>query len=226
MKEYFILLFFFFLFYITVEITQAPHLPSSIRHQNSFPNINKIKRLGSTVQPLQSMFPSDDLSTSISHPHLEQLTVRTSSTSAIPLSFYKAPSTYTSLCHLHDLYSKVNTSKISSQNNRINKSSDERIKLTNQSNIKTTVLSDIHLNEMHMPIEIRVRCIFLRVGDIDTLNERYTGEIFFEISWYAKDPKAEPQNNHFNPQLCVLNHIGDSLRHDVSNLKSSKSNLI
>jgi hypothetical protein len=73
-----------------------------------------------------------------------------------------------------------------------------------------------------MPIEVRVRCIFLRVGEIDTLNERYTSEIFFEASWYTKDEKIgskyDPQIGHFNPQLVVLNHMGDSLRHDVSKL--------
>jgi hypothetical protein len=70
------------------------------------------------------------------------------------------------------------------------------------------------------PTEIRVRCIFLRVGEIDTLNERYTSEIFLEASWYTKDPKIgtkyDPQTGNFNPQLVVLNHIGDSLRHNVS----------
>ncbi len=81
---------------------------------------------------------------------------------------------------------------------------------------------DINLNEKHLPIEIRVRCIFLRVGEIDTLNERYTSEIFFEASWFTKDLKNglkyDPQIGHFNPQLVVLNHIGDSLRHDVCKL--------
>ena len=69
------------------------------------------------------------------------------------------------------------------------------------------------------PIEIRVRCIFSRVGEIDTLNERYTAEIFFEASWYDESHKIghkyDPQLGHFNPQLVVLNHIGDSLRHEV-----------
>lgn len=69
------------------------------------------------------------------------------------------------------------------------------------------------------PMEIRVRCIFSRVGEIDTLNERYTAEIFFEATWFDQDhrigSKYDPQAGHFNPQLVVLNHIGDSLRHDV-----------
>ncbi|CAF3319862.1 unnamed protein product, partial [Rotaria sp. Silwood2] len=53
----------------------------------------------------------------------------------------------------------------------INKSSDE--------NTGSTYLSNKNLNEKHELIEIRVRCSFLRVGETDTLNERYTGEIFF-----------------------------------------------
>lgn len=70
------------------------------------------------------------------------------------------------------------------------------------------------------PIEIRVRCIFSRVGGIDTLNERYTAEFFFEASWYDEDEKIgskyDPQLGHFNPQLVVLNNLGDSLKHEVS----------
>jgi hypothetical protein len=72
------------------------------------------------------------------------------------------------------------------------------------------------------PKEIRVRCIYSRVGEIDTLNERYTGEIFFEASWYDETHqiglKYDPQMGHFNPQLGVLNHIGDSLRHEVNKI--------
>ena len=83
------------------------------------------------------------------------------------------------------------------------------------------VPSEINQTDIRRPIEVRVRCIFLRVGEIDTLNERYTSEIFFEASWYASDlkigSKYDPQSGHFNPQLVVMNNIGDTLRHDVSN---------
>ena len=92
----------------------------------------------------------------------------------------------------------------------------------------TTALENFSSNEKRAPIEVRVRCIFLRVGEIDTLNERYTSEIFFEASWYAADPKIDakydPQAGHFNPQLVVLNHIGDSLRHEVRKTIGSERN--
>lgn len=78
-------------------------------------------------------------------------------------------------------------------------------------------------NEENRPIEVRIRCIFLRVGEIDTLNERYTSEIFLEASWFASDQKIgskyDPQAGHFNPQLVVLNNIGDTLRHEVCYLE-------
>ncbi|CAF3429695.1 unnamed protein product [Rotaria socialis] len=67
------------------------------------------------------------------------------------------------------------------------------------------------------PIEIRVQCIFSRVGEIDTLNERYTAELFFEASWYDESQKIGTEydpHGHFNPQLVVLNHLGDSLKHE------------
>jgi len=156
-------------------------------------------------------------SLSTSYPHLDQ----SPSTSAIPTSAYKAPNTYTSLCHLNNLCSRgsISLSKASAPDDPINKSSDEYTGSTCLSNITTTNPLDRNSNEKHLPVEIRVRCIFLRVGEIDTLNERYTSEIFFEASWYIKDLKNglkyDPKKDHFNPQLVVLNHIGDSLRHDV-----------
>jgi hypothetical protein len=98
----------------------------------------------------------------------------------------------------------------------------------------TTILSGNNENDNSLiktePIEIRVRCIYSRVGEIDTLNERYTAEIFFEASWYDQDykigSKYDPQMGHFNPQLVVLNHIGDSLRHEVQKKKNFKINNI
>ncbi|CAF2112608.1 unnamed protein product [Rotaria magnacalcarata] len=64
------------------------------------------------------------------------------------------------------------------------------------------------------PIEVHVRCIFMRVGEIDTLNERYYAEILFEASWEEPRLKGTP-NEPFNeeidwtPQLELLNGIGE-----------------
>ncbi|CAF1582495.1 unnamed protein product, partial [Didymodactylos carnosus] len=67
-------------------------------------------------------------------------------------------------------------------------------------------------------MEIRMRCIFLRVGDIDTLNERYYAEIILEASWndiQLKDQIAYNHNQHWNPNLAIVNSIGDLQKHDI-----------
>ncbi|CAF0867600.1 unnamed protein product [Didymodactylos carnosus] len=68
-------------------------------------------------------------------------------------------------------------------------------------------------------VEIRTRCIFLRVGEIDTLNERYYGEILFEASWndikLKNKTTYDPSVGHWNPNLVILNSIGD-VKHETS----------
>jgi hypothetical protein len=130
--------------------------------------------------------------------------------------------------HDHHRSRQISISKMRTQEEKIlfvnSRTSDECINPNslNKELTATTLQSTDYDNELkkHEPIEIRVRCIYSRVGEIDTLNERFTAEIFFEASWYDQDQKIgskyDPQMGHFNPQLVVLNHIGDSLRHDVN----------
>jgi hypothetical protein len=169
-----------------------------------------MNRLTTSVQSIDENFVFTSPVSSTSYPFLKQSIVQ----NIQPSSLYKDPTTYGSLCHLNN----ISLSKIDTPDDMINKSSDDNTRSTYSSNVPTTIPLDI--NEKHLPIEVRVRCIFLRVGEIDTLNERYTSEIFFEASWYVKDQKIgskyDPQLGHFNPQFVVLNHMGESLRHDVS----------
>jgi hypothetical protein len=175
-----------------------------------------MNRLTTSVQSIDEHFSFTSPVSSTSYPFLKQSIVQ----NIQPSSAYKDPTTYASLCHLNNISSNINASlsKIDTPDDMINKSSDDNTRSTYSSNVPTTIPLDI--NEKHLPIEVRVRCIFLRVGEIDTLNERYTSEIFFEASWYVKDQKIgskyDPQLGHFNPQFVVLNHMGESLRHDVS----------
>jgi hypothetical protein len=194
------------------------HAQIQPRHNSSIPeapDLQAISRLASSSQSLHAILSLTNPAISTSYPHLEEFPIKTPSVSDISPSIYKSPTTYASLFQLNNLrsYGSVSMSKTSAPDDGVNKSSDECTDTT-------IVPSEIHHIEKRHPTEIRVRCIFLRVGEIDTLNERYTSEIFFEASWYAKDPKNgmkyDPQAGHFNPQLVVLNHIGDSLRHDVS----------
>ena len=152
---------------------------------------------------------------STSNPQLDRNPLKAPSISDISTGLNKTPTTY-SLCQLTNLCSYGTTSILKSNGriDRANQSSEENTE-------STMIPAEMPLNNKHLPMEIRVRCVFLRVGEIDTLNERYTSEIFFEASWFTKDPrngstgKYDPQAGHFNPQLVVLNHMGDTLRHDV-----------
>jgi hypothetical protein len=209
---------------ILVGASNYHHTPTPYRHHNSIPetpDTHPIKNLSTSVHSLQAIYSITSPSISTSHHHLEQISVEGSSTSPILSSINKTPAACNSLYYLNNLCSDTygSTSKIHSSNDTTNKLSDEYIRSTYLANI-ITIPSDINPNDNRLPIEIRVRCIFLRVGEIDTLNERYTSEILFEASWYEKElkigSKRDSLTGHFNPQLVVLNHMGDSLRHDVS----------
>ena len=212
--------------FLLVGASHYHHTQSQTRHNSSIPeapDLQAISRLACSSQSLHAILSLTSPAISTSYPHLNQYPIRAPSLSDLPpATIYQTPTTYTSLCQLNNLssYGSVSISKTSAPDDGVNKSSDGHTE-------STIVPSDIPSDGTHAPIEIRVRCVFLRVGEIDTLNERYTSEIFFEASWYTKDPKNEgkydPQAGHFNPQLVVLNHIGDSLRHDVSNSKRNSS---
>jgi hypothetical protein len=212
-------------------------------HQNSLTdgvvhvieNNHPADRRASSVQSLQTMFASTTPSTSISYPRLQQVFLKQNSSptpplascTTIALSKRRNAPAYTSLHRIDKLCSipKTRTYDESIQF-RNNRSSDECTISTHLSKgiAAITLEHDEHENNLikKEPIEIRVRCIFSRVGEIDTLNERFTAELFFEASWYDDAHKIglkyDPQMGHFNPQLVILNHIGDSLRHEVSKL--------
>lgn len=192
------------------------------RHNSSIPeapDLQALSRLTSSSQSLHAILPLTLPEISNSNPQLDRNPLKAPSVADIASVLNKSPATYNSLCQLTNLCSYGNASILKSNavNHRVRRSSEENTE-------STTLAFEIPLLNTagkHMPMEIRVCCVFLRVGEIDTLNERYTAEIFFEASWFIKDPrngstgKYDPQAGHFNPQLVVLNHMGDSLRHDV-----------
>ncbi|CAF2404058.1 unnamed protein product [Rotaria sp. Silwood2] len=138
------------------------------------PNTHSFHHIPSSAQSIQAMLSLPPPLTSTSYPYLQQLVVKPSSTPAISSSLLcKDPTANTGFYHLNNLClpTHISISESIARDEMINKSSDE--------NTGSTYLSNKNLNEKHELIEIRVRCIFLRVGEIDTLNERYTGEIFF-----------------------------------------------
>lgn len=61
--------------------------------------------------------------------------------------------------------------------------------------------------------QISIRCIFVRVGDIDTLNEQYYAELILDASWIDtsfKNSQTEVFNPNVNwtPELQIINGIG------------------
>ncbi|UJR20951.1 hypothetical protein I4U23_024059 [Adineta vaga] len=182
------------------------------------PTLHTIQRLTASDQSFDDTLSLTSPCTSSSYPYLDQFALRNASTFAVSSSDYKDQKIFTSLSRLNMISSNPNmlSSKVQTPDDANNKSPDENTRSTYLSNVTTTIPTDII--QKPLPIEVRVRCIFLRVGEIDTLNERYTSEIFFEATWYTREhkrgSKSESHPGHFNPQLVVLNHMGDSLRHE------------
>lgn len=72
------------------------------------------------------------------------------------------------------------------------------------------------------PVQISVE--FKRIGEIDTMNEKYQAEIVIESSWTeteeinSYDPKV-----HWNPFLFVDNLINESRQHIHYNIEVDES---
>lgn len=54
--------------------------------------------------------------------------------------------------------------------------------------------------------------MFLKIGDIDTLNEKFMAEAFIEAKWI--DPELSPSTKYnpelnWNPKLYILNGLGE-----------------
>jgi len=219
-----------FFFAYLVSASHYSRNRTQFRHQNSLTDavthgIEEVQPpdcRASSVQSLQTLISAQKPNPSKSYPRLQRLLTRQGSSPIPPPG-----SSHTILTPNRNgpVYLPTKTHPVDDAVRFVkNKSFDESIISTNLSKEATTLIIENDERETILnrsePVEIRVRCIFSRVGEIDTLNERYTAEIFFEASWYDKDhkniSKYDPQMGLFNPQLVVLNHIGDSLRHDVN----------
>ena len=60
---------------------------------------------------------------------------------------------------------------------------------------------------------VEVRAVFLKIGDIDTLNEKFYAEAFVEANWIdfsidSKTVKYDPAI-HWNPNLYIMNSLGE-----------------
>lgn len=234
-----------FILTISVSTVHYPRHTDQTHHTNlrtdtivhGLDSLQSIDRRASSVQSLQTISISQTPSISTSYPRLQHYLPRqassptppATSTTALSYPTYKTAPLYSNFPHI-DHYSprKFSLSKMRGQDDNgpfVNiKTSDECIAATGHpSKELTTVVGESLPMENNFlktkPIDVYIRCIFSRVGEIDTLNERFTAEIFLEASWYDEEQKIgskyDPQMGHFNPQLVVLNHMGDSLRHEV-----------
>lgn len=76
-------------------------------------------------------------------------------------------------------------------------------------NKKLSILSKSSRNEFY---SVELRVVFLKVGDIDTLNEKFYAEAFIEAKWF--DPNLSPDKEYnaerdWNPKMYILNCLGD-----------------
>ncbi len=59
---------------------------------------------------------------------------------------------------------------------------------------------------------VEIRAVFLKIGDIDTLNEKFYAEVFIEAKWvdFSLDASSKYDPNiEWNPKLFVINSIGE-----------------
>ena len=133
----------------------------------------------------------------------------------------------------------------------MNKSSSSKLSANpNNKNIKTLKASPV---VFHKPREVEIRVIFLRIGDIDTLNEKFFSEILIEAKWeepklvnefsstnapgnafksYSEEKELTSANKYWNPQIYIENALNDpqqtmyyKLRKEVVYTNASSSSL-
>ncbi|CAF1026239.1 unnamed protein product [Adineta ricciae] len=115
--------------------------------------------------------------------------------------------------------SMLNSPKKSRRNSSVDDISDTSKAMQNlvsPNSFQNLILRKIHRDA----VEVSICCIFVRVGDIDTLNERYYGEFLLEASWEEpsfKGLQSRPfdPSIRWTPELELMNGIGE-LQDDVT----------
>jgi hypothetical protein len=64
-----------------------------------------------------------------------------------------------------------------------------------------------HITDLLKKRDVQVTIEFLRIGEIDTMNEKYSAEIRIDAKWLEKDTSIEKYNpeQHWNPKLFIEN---------------------
>jgi hypothetical protein len=97
----------------------------------------------------------------------------------------------------------------------------------------------------NQPIKVYIRLMFLRIGEINTLNEKYQAQVSIEARWpiefekISSDLSSDDQKrlidgksislfkyaeSHWHPQLYIENALGDLKEHIRYSAKKSKEN--
>jgi hypothetical protein len=74
--------------------------------------------------------------------------------------------------------------------------------------------------------DVKITIEFLRIGEIDTMNEKYNAEIRIDAKWLEKDTTIEKYNpeQHWNPKLFIENASFDKSNVEDINYFAKKIN--
>ena len=71
------------------------------------------------------------------------------------------------------------------------------------------------------PKVVNVAIEFLKIGEIDTMNEKYQAEARIESRWHEKQQISEyDRKKHWNPELYIENILQETkeqIRYEISN---------
>ncbi len=66
-----------------------------------------------------------------------------------------------------------------------------------------------HITDLLKKRDVKITIEFLRIGEIDTVNEKYSAEIRIDAKWLEKGTSIEKYNpeQHWNPKLFIENAL-------------------
>ncbi|CAD5114966.1 DgyrCDS3996 [Dimorphilus gyrociliatus] len=81
---------------------------------------------------------------------------------------------------------------------------------------------DILQEEREESIQVQVRCVFVRINDIDTISQKYSADVFIQAQWAEANLAGYSQNEldrlnwkrQWHPRIKVTNVLGDLERSD------------
>ena len=91
-------------------------------------------------------------------------------------------------------------------------------------NLEMISLRDRSIKSIEGPRVVHIEFECLKVGEIDTMNEKYYAEFLFTISWSEnKLISVYDKQKDWNPMICIDNYIGkpeETIEYETLNNKS------